>query len=517
LALGYFLAYAPYSALIKATTTGLWPGVGGPVSGFRLLPAVVVSTAVTLPLFIWVKGWWGYAGRRRLFGRSVPLPGGLVLLSGVGTAVIIWATTLAFTFKGVSIVLALVLMRGGVLIVASAVDFMFKRRVRWFSWAALALSMVALLVALADVNNYSLTPVAALTIAAYVAGYVLRLPCINRLAKSEDAAVTRRYFVEEVSVATALLVLVPALLALLGAGEVGLELRRGFADFFVSEVTLPAVLIGAFYTALYCFGTLIYLDCRENTFCVPLNRCSSLLAGVFAACAFALFLGQQPPSRAQFIGAGLIAVALLLLSPLHHFRRSLGRLGDLLAGVFRTPHAAEAYSPPVTRSVAAEQEQFDKLRRIFLFVCSGNTCRSPMAAAIGNAELAARLKVPVEALCAAGVRAESAGLSVSAGAPMTAEAQQTLSRMGVAVMPHAARGLTADLAHEVERIFCMTQAHRSTVVSMFPSAAGKTRCLDPHGDIEDPLGKGIESYLSCAERIRGLMRSHLDEMGLQGG
>ena len=319
LALGYFVSYAPYSALVRITSIGLWPGLDEPVSGFRLLPATLISTAVTLPIIIAFMGWWKYAGRRVIFGVRVPFPDRLVFLSGLGTAVIIGATTLAFTFTGVSILFALVLMRAGVLTLAPAVDRLFKRRVRWFSWVALGLSMAALVVALADVNNYRLTGVAALTIGAYLLGYLLRLPCLNALAKTTDVSVTRKYFVEEIMVALPLLVLAPALLALAGRGEIVMELRAGFTGFFTSGVTLPAVLIGALYACLYCFGTLIYLDCRENTFCIPLNRCASLLAGVCAAFVLTLFLNQAPPSAAQLGSAGLIVVALLFLSPLHHF------------------------------------------------------------------------------------------------------------------------------------------------------------------------------------------------------
>ena len=85
-----------------------------------------------------------------------------------------------------------------------------------------------------------------------------------------------------------------------------LELRQGFSELFVSNLTLPAMLIGALYASLYCFGTLIYLDCRENTFCIPLNRGSSLLAGVVASFILAIFLGQRAPSTAQLAGASLI-------------------------------------------------------------------------------------------------------------------------------------------------------------------------------------------------------------------
>jgi protein-tyrosine-phosphatase len=535
LALGYFVLYAPYSAFIKATTTGLWGGVNGPVPGFRLLPATVISTAVALPLIISVMGWWKYAGRRQFFGLNIPFPSRLVFLSGLGTAIIIGTTTLAFTFIGVSIVFALVLMRGGVLIIAPVVDRLFNRRVRWFSWAALALSFAALLIALADVNNYRMTGVAALTIAAYLTGYVLRLPCLNKLAKSNDPAVTRRYLVEEIMVAMPLLVIMPAVFAFFGKGDIMMDLRHGFTDFFVSIITLPAIMIGALYAGLYCFGTLIYLDCRENTFCIPLNRCSSLLSGVFASYVLTLFPDQRPPSMAQLYSAGLIVIALLFLSPLHHFDRVLAGLRHSLASAYRivldfvtgfgkptpvvqpTMRSMPAEHLPNPQVAITDQAQFDRLRQIFLFVCSGNTCRSPMAATICNAEIATRLKIPFETLESMRTQAQSAGITASVGAPMMPEAQQALRLLNVPVFPHSARSLTVELAHQVERIFCMTQAHRSAVIDMFPLAAEKTQCLDPNGDIEDPIGRGLGAYVKCARRIRDLVQLRLDEISRQEG
>src|SRR5262249_23645060 len=110
--------------------------------------------------------------------------------------------------------------------------------------------------------------------------------------------------------------------------------RHGFTSFFNSSITAPGLAIGALYAGLYFFGTLIYLDGRENTFCIPMNRCSSLLAGIFAAYALAFLLQQKPPSAAQLGRSGLIVVALLFLSPLHHGRRVANKVRDSLCNVF---------------------------------------------------------------------------------------------------------------------------------------------------------------------------------------
>lgn len=89
--------------------------------------------------------------------------------------------------------------------------------------------------------------------------------------------------------------------------------------------------------------------------------------------------------------------------------------------------------------------------------------------------------------------------------------------MNVPVLPHAAQNLTAELAHQVEVIFCMTRAHREAVIDMIPSVADKTHCLDPETDIEDPMGNGLEAYLRCASHIHKLIRWRLDEAQLNAG
>jgi len=68
----------------------------------------------------------------------------------------------------------------------------------------------------------------------------------------------------------------------------------------------------------------------------------------------------------------------------------------------------------------------------------------------------------------------------------------------------------------VEKIFCMTRSHRDAVIALVPAAAEKTQCLDPDGDVEDPIGSSLSAYVNCARRIHALVRLRFDEINLRG-
>ena len=330
-ATAYFLFYAPYSALTKAITSG-HAGGGRPLSGFELLPSTVLVTAIVMLAFVSVMGWWKDAGRRSLLGVSVPFPRVETAVSGIAFAIIIMTTTLAFTFSGISIVFALLLMRAGVLILSPLVDHFYERRVRWFSWVGLTLSVSALIVAFGSVHSYKVGAVATLNLAAYLTGYLFRLPCMTRVAKTRDVHAVYGYFAEEQLVAMPALVILPALVALIGNRSVMHDLRLGFMDVLhARDFVTTGYLIGLCYAGLGIFGTLVYLDRRENTFCVPLNRCSSVLSGFVASYALALLVPTRAVNSSEVVATSLLITALLVMSPLHHLPLYIKQIKDAVA------------------------------------------------------------------------------------------------------------------------------------------------------------------------------------------
>jgi protein-tyrosine-phosphatase len=480
LAWGYFLWYIPYSGLTKVLSSGKLFG-GVEVSGFELLPATALGALVGMPVFLGLSGWWRHAHRWRLFGFSVPGARTETLVAAFFTALIIATTTLNYTFTGVSILLMLLLMRIGVLVLSPLLDALHRRRVRWYSWTALGLSLAAAVTALADVNSFALTAMAMISLAIYWAGYVGRFEVMSRHAKATDPELNRRFFVEEHLASTPFQVLILLVLAVAARGSVGQELQRGFTTFLATRAALPAFGIGLLYEGLFIFGSLIYLDRREYSYCVPVNRGASLFAVVVSAFGITLLFGEPPPSGWQLAAAALVGMALAVLA-----------------------YPAWAHRGRTAEPVAAT--------RRLLFVCGGNTCRSPMAVAVARAELAQRLRIPRRDFARFPVQAASAGVAAEVGRPLTAEASVALREIGVPPGRHRARAVTPEMVERADAVFCMTRRRRQDGVPGF--GAGHPRS-HRQGSGGVPGLSGVDPGGGAAAPRRVGSRSGLDALGGQ--
>ena len=319
LAFGYFACYVPYSAITKALTSSAVRGAAT-VTGLALLPLTTLASLLAMLVTITWLGWWRYA---RPPGRRWPRPGRWTLLSGLATAAIVLSTTLAYTFEGVSLPFVMLVMRGGVLVLAPVVDMISGRHIRWFSWGALALSLLSLADAFAT-RTGALPVACAVDLAIYLAAYFVRLRLMAHIGKSADPAIRRRYFVEEQMVATPAALLGLGVLAALGPHAVHAALRQGFAHLWPTSTAGWALVAGVCSQGTGVFGGLLLLDASEATYCVPLNRAASILGGVAASAGLALVFGLAPPSAWELVGAAILtsAIALLWVGPRARPRRA---------------------------------------------------------------------------------------------------------------------------------------------------------------------------------------------------
>lgn len=143
-----------------------------------------------------------------------------------------------------------------------------------------------------------------------------------------------------------------------------------------------------------------------------------------------------------------------------------------------------------------------------LFVCTGNTCRSPLAEGIFRAAYDRAVKAGRGAPRVVA----SAGTSGVSGVPMSEGSFVELKNRGIDPSRHRAQGLSVELLQAADRIFTMTARHRRSVLDLAPACEPRTALLDPAGDIADPVGMGQDAYARCAAQIESAVQRRVEEL-----
>lgn len=133
-----------------------------------------------------------------------------------------------------------------------------------------------------------------------------------------------------------------------------------------------------------------------------------------------------------------------------------------------------------------------------LFVCTGNTCRSPMAEGLCKLAVAGRNDIEVS----------SAGVAASNGAPASSETLAVLNKRGISLKGFKSRAVTDAVLDAATHVFAMTEGHLEVLEARFPQHSDKYYLIREFSgitdkrqgtDVPDPIGMGPAAYEEVAK------------------
>ncbi|MBI5728408.1 MAG: hypothetical protein HY984_01495 [Candidatus Magasanikbacteria bacterium] len=269
-------------------------------------------------------GWLGRfrsQGKITIAGRPYAREILWLVPSGICTAVIIPTTTMMYTF-GISVMVAMMIMRGSIILIGRAVDaiqiqqVILKKDVFWEENAAVAIACLAVVVILffkpveKGAFDFLGSPAALTTLVLYVTAYAVRIYIMNHYKNTQGSiGDNRAFFAIEQIVATVTLGIALVVVLVSSSTDTRIvEVQRGWHN-----PNVLAILGGVpFGLAAFPSVFLFMFKGRNAAFCTVVNRATSVLAGTVATLAL-VFVGQPAPGAHDWASFVILLVAIAFL------------------------------------------------------------------------------------------------------------------------------------------------------------------------------------------------------------
>ena len=162
--------------------------------------------------------------------------------------------------------------------------------------------------------------------------------------------------------------------------------------------------------------------------------------------------------------------------------------------------------------MASDVPEIRPKTRSILFVCTGNTCRSPLAEAICKRLLAEKLGCDPQDLPQHGFQVNSAGVAATPGDAVSEPSVEMAKEYGIDLAAHCSRMVNPELLENATDIVAMTRSHAVVLMMRYSGYGPLPQLLcGPDQDLDDPIGGDLELYRHCTRTIETHLHRYLAE------